>query len=69
MTSMRSSMDRLVERGHSEPYWQLVLRAIRERRIAVIDLTKTKNGDFAFEQWAAKEAERQGLAMKKEQGG
>ena len=69
MTGMRNSLDRVLDRGHGEPMWKLIQRAIRERRIAVIDLGLVKNGDFAFGKWAEQEAERQVAIKRKEAGG
>ncbi len=66
--AIRSSLDRLLKSAPSEPMWRLIIRAIRERGVAVIDLGMVRNGDFAFAEWARREAERQASIKRKEAG-
>ena len=67
--AIRSSLDRVLRSAPSEPMWQLIIRAVRERGVAVIDTGLVKNGDFVFAEWAKKEAERQAAIKRKEAGG
>lgn len=66
---MRSSLDGVLASAPGEPMWRLILRAIKERGVAVIDTGMVRSGDFAFAEWARGEAERQAKIKRKEAGG
>lgn len=67
--AIRGSLDRLLRTQAAEPMWKLIIRAVRERGVAVIDTGLCRNGDFLFAEWAKKEAERQAAIKRKEADG
>ncbi len=61
MTAMRTSLDRLAltSSGSVDEITALKRRAWTEQGIAVVDIGKVRNGDFAFAAWLRQETERQ----------